>query len=100
MANVSTTWPRTDLATATCTNQGAKPPTCRTDPRPPAYTPGLEVSAPAFLVDYLRRRHEQIQDEERLCEQVMKIPVTAEELDEIEAHLRDVFTEVFGENRG
>jgi hypothetical protein len=96
MANASTTLPLTDLATTTCTSREANPPTCGTDPPPSANRHGLEVSAPAFLVDYLRRRDEQIRSEGRLCEQVMKIPVTAEELAEIEAHLRDVFSEAFG----
>ena len=52
------------------------------------------VSPPSFLTAYLLRREEQLQNEERLCEEVMQIPVTDEEVESIREELARSIDEI------
>ena len=57
------------------------------------------VSPPSFLTAYFKRREEQLQNEERLCAEVMQIPVTDGEVESIREELSRSIDEIFGEPR-
>jgi len=54
------------------------------------------VAGPAFLTAYFERRDRQLQDEERLCAEVLQIPVSDDEVREIQIELRATFPVLFG----
>lgn len=56
------------------------------------------VAGPAFLAAYFKRRDEQLQNEERLCAKVLKIPVSNDEVREIQIELRATYPVFLGES--
>jgi len=55
------------------------------------------VAGPAFLAAYFKRRDEQLQNEERLCSEVLEIPVSDDEVREIQIELGATFPVLLGE---
>lgn len=53
------------------------------------------MTPPDFITRHLQRVKDQEEKHDRLCEEVLRTPVTAEEVDKIEKDLRATFPGLF-----